>query len=413
MTRPAGAAGYRAVLRTPGVPHAFAAATLGRLSYATLSLSLLLTVQHATGSFAAAGSSLGAYAVASIAMPVKSRLVDRFGQRRVLPLLAAVFAAVLLAVASSALAGITAAAVYATWAAGAGLVAPPLGPSMRALWAALTPDPAARQRAYSLDGVVEETLYALGPLVVGAVLVISSGVAALVLTAALNLLGTVGMAASPAAARHAAPVTTPPTSRLIGPFQKRGFALLIFAMLGIGLGGGPLEVAVVARTQDAGHSAVAGYLLAALSVGSAVGGLAWGHLTHSRRTSTQLGALVSVMAVGGVAAGLAPNLALLALALLLTGVVEAPALIVAYLAADNLVPEGGRTEATSWVSTSNNVGVALGTAFAGVIIDRASAGSALIAGAAVLGVTALLVFSTRGRLDVCSRTPAAEEPATA
>jgi len=49
MNRPVQAVSYRALLRYPGVLRAFTAATIGRLSYATSLLSLLLTVQHATG----------------------------------------------------------------------------------------------------------------------------------------------------------------------------------------------------------------------------------------------------------------------------------------------------------------------------------------------------------------------------
>jgi len=72
MNRPVQAVSYRALLRYPGVLRAFTAATIGRLSYATSLLSLLLTVQHATRSYAVAGTALGAYSLASLTMPVKS-----------------------------------------------------------------------------------------------------------------------------------------------------------------------------------------------------------------------------------------------------------------------------------------------------------------------------------------------------
>ena len=44
MSRPVTGVGYRAVLRLSGAPRAFAFATLGRLSYGTVSLSLLFTI---------------------------------------------------------------------------------------------------------------------------------------------------------------------------------------------------------------------------------------------------------------------------------------------------------------------------------------------------------------------------------
>ncbi len=196
MTRPVRAATYGAVLRLPGAPRAFAAATLGRLSYATLSLSLLVTVEQSTGSYAGAGTTLAVFALASVVMPGKSRLVDRYGQRRVLPVLSVGFACALLAVVGLAASGTPAARTYVVLAAASGLAAPPLGPSMRALWAALTPDPVLRRRAYSLDGVVEEVLHAVGPLLVGIVLTVSSGATALAVTAVLNVAGSTALATS-------------------------------------------------------------------------------------------------------------------------------------------------------------------------------------------------------------------------
>ncbi len=49
---------YRSILRRDGVFIAFFAATIGRLSYAMISLALLLTIQGATHSYAAAGASI-------------------------------------------------------------------------------------------------------------------------------------------------------------------------------------------------------------------------------------------------------------------------------------------------------------------------------------------------------------------
>lgn len=405
MNRHSQAVTYRALFRYPGVLRAFTASTVGRLSYATSSLSLLLTVQHATRSYAVAGTALGLYALASLTMPLKSRWIDRAGRRRVLPVLASFFGAVCVTIAVVATAGVSAPLVYLGLSVAMGLAAPPLGPSMRALWAALTPDPAARQRAYSLDAVTEETLYAVGPVLVGVVVAVSSSATALILTGALNILGAVGIATSSAANRHSDTDGVRPAKTLLGPFNQRGFLLLIAAMLGVGLGVGPVEVAVVAIAGRAGQPGLAGYLLAAVSVGSAVGGLIWGRIHHRRQTSVQLGTLVAAMAAGGLAAAYAPSLPLLGLALGLLGLVTAPVFVVAYLAADALVPHSGRTEATTWVNTANNTGIALGAAAAGVLVDHVNGPAALISSAAVLTITAGAMLATRERLQGSPDTP--------
>lgn len=147
---------YLAVLRIPGVPAAFTAAVLARLSYGSVSLSLLLTVRRATGSFGAAGAALATFSLLSILLPLKSRLIDRYGRRRVLVPLGLGYAAVLCTVAAVAASGGRAAMPYVVLAALAGLLAAPVGPVMRSVWAAVTPDPAVRARAYALDAVTEK-----------------------------------------------------------------------------------------------------------------------------------------------------------------------------------------------------------------------------------------------------------------
>ncbi|MFD5898809.1 hypothetical protein [Streptomyces sp. NPDC060366] len=63
---------YAAVLRTPHAASTFGAALLGRLSYGTLSLSLLLAVKDASGSLALAGTAL-ALICAAVTLRATSR----------------------------------------------------------------------------------------------------------------------------------------------------------------------------------------------------------------------------------------------------------------------------------------------------------------------------------------------------
>jgi len=123
--------------------------------------------------------------------------------------------------------------------------------------------------------------------------------------------------------------------------------------------------------------------------------------------------LIAATAVGGLAAALAPSLPLLGVALGLVGLVSAPVFVVAYLAADALVPHGGRTEATTWVNTANNTGIALGAAAAGLIVDHTDGCAALMGSAAVLAITAAAVLATQRRLQQGGDTPPAARPSNA
>jgi len=196
MSRPDRAVSYAVVLRTPGAPRTFTAATLARLFYGTLSLSLLLTVQAATGSFAVAGAAVGVFGIPGALLPLKSRWIDRYGRRRVLGPLAVSYTTALLIIAGLDASGTAAPLPYLAVSAVAGLLTPPVGPVMRSIWAALAPGPAARQRAYTLDAVVEETVFTISPLLVGVLITTTRPVVALIVTALLALVGALGLATS-------------------------------------------------------------------------------------------------------------------------------------------------------------------------------------------------------------------------
>jgi hypothetical protein len=81
------------VLSLPGAAAFFGAAAVARLGAAMTTLAVLWAVRGATGSFAAAGVTTAAFALAEAAGgPQVARLVENRGQRRILPWSAGVFA---------------------------------------------------------------------------------------------------------------------------------------------------------------------------------------------------------------------------------------------------------------------------------------------------------------------------------
>lgn len=391
---------YVRLLRRSGAGSAFAAATFTRLSYATVSLALLLGVQAATDSFAIAGAVLGAYGLAGVTKPLLARLVDRYGRRRILTPLGAGYALSLLAIAACVSTEVRSGALYIALGVISGLFAPPVGPVMRAIWASVTPTQEDRQRAYSLDAVSEEAMFALGPLLVGLLIVVGGPVAALVATALIAGAGSIALARLTPVGLGGA-LTSPgrPRQGWWGPFSSRGFVWVALVMLAVGLGMTPLEVAVAARATETGSPAAAGYLLATLSVASAGGGLIWGRIEHTRSLATQLLVLMPVLALGTIAAGTVTSVLGLLAALAVTGLAVAPVFVVAYLAADELVPAHARTEASTWLNTVHNFGGAAGATAAGIIIDRYSAQAAFLLGGAVLAVTTLVIALRRHRMN--------------
>ncbi|MFE6872119.1 MFS transporter, partial [Kitasatospora sp. NPDC057692] len=197
----AGRPGYRAVLGAPHAGRTFAAALLGRLSYGVVPLALLLAVRDSTGSYSAAGAAMALFGLASVLLsPARAALIDRHGPRRALPPMAALYGALLLAVAAATARPGTPPPALAALVVAAGACTPPLGPVMRMLWRRLLPDPDLLRRAYSLDGVAEELLFVSGPLLVGVLLPLVGPSGAVVAGAALLLTGALSLVASPLAA---------------------------------------------------------------------------------------------------------------------------------------------------------------------------------------------------------------------
>ncbi|MGW0886270.1 hypothetical protein [Streptomyces sp. NPDC002671] len=82
-----------------------------------------------------------------------------------------------------------------------------------------------------------------------------------------------------------------------------------------------------------------------------------------------------------------------AFALLSLGVCADTLLITSFLLVDSTVPMDAQLEAGTWVSTSYNLGLAAGSAFAGALLDQAGTGAvfALAAGTASAGALVAVV----------------------
>lgn len=364
MSSTSGAGSYRAVLTVPFAAPTFGAALLGRLSYGLLPLAMLFTVQHATNSFTSAGAVVACFGVTSVLLPLKARLADRYGPGRVLPVLSVGAAAAMTAMALFA----RSPTAFLLLSIATGLCAPPLGPAMRAVWRTLTDGTDLVERAYSLDSVCEETLYLVGPVLVGVLLKVASAATSLQVTAALLLVGTLAMAATPPV-RRARGLSTPGGWGL-GPLRAPGFRSVLTTIV---ITAGGMSIAITcaaARAQAAGMPGAAGYIEAALAVGSVIGGLLWGRRRHTRTRAAHLAGMTAWLAVGIGVAAAAANLIALGAVLAITGVAVAPLFVVSYVAADELAPAHQRTEASTWVNTANNIGAAAGSSAAGLLIDH-------------------------------------------
>ncbi|MFF0427916.1 MFS transporter [Streptomyces sp. NPDC004520] len=369
---------YAAVLRTPHVRRVFGAALLGRLTYGTAPLSLLLSVRASTGSYAAAGTVMAVWGLTTVLLsPARAALVDRFGPRRALTPLALAYALLLAALAVAAAGTAPPVPALVALAGAAGAVAPPLGAVTRARLSAMIPDRDLLRRAYSLDTVAEELLFVSGPLLVGLLTGYAPAAAGLAVSAGLVLAGTLGLVTSPAVrgetgseggpAAEASTAGTGPGPRT--PVRTGVVrAIAVSASMGVCLGA--FDLLVIAFGDEHRMPGVVPWALAALSAGSAVGGLVLGTVDLRIPTAVRLSLLALGLGAVLAAAGLSPHPYALVGWVALGGLFLAPALTSAYLLADESAGPGRRTRAGAWVNTAFNAGGTAAAAAAGLLVGR-------------------------------------------
>ncbi|NNN35733.1 MFS transporter [Streptomyces sp. S3(2020)] len=382
---------YAAVLRVPHARRTFLAALGGRLSYGTAPIAVMLAVTRATGSYAVAGVVMALFGASGVLLsPYRAALVDRYGPRRALIPMALLHTTLLCVLAAVSWRPGAPAVVLGATAAVTGACAPPLGPTMRMVWGELVGDRPLLQRAYSLDGVAEELLYVTGPLLVGVVIGIASPAVGVLLGALLMAAGTLAFVTSPAVSSIRPAGDPESRTARAGSLPRGALAQPVVVAAGVGLSLAAVDLLVVAfaAARHQGDDTVA-WVLAALSAGSAVGGLLNGAVDWRMPARVRLPLLCAGLGLTLAAAGTAPGTGTLALAAALAGAFVAPALTTAYLIADEAAPPGFRTQAGAWVNTAVNAGSSTGAATAGLLVERLPLGVCFAAAGAVAMVAAL------------------------
>ncbi len=392
---------YGEVLRTPHVAALIAATLLARFPIGINALALILYLREQTGSFAIAGIVAGGLAAgAGVGAPVQGRLVDGFGQRRVLLPLAVVHAAALGGVVGLTELGAPPAALVACSAL-AGFAIPPTSSVLRSMWPSLLRDrPHLIQAAYALDSVLIEVIFIAGPLLTAVIAAAVSPAAALIVSAVSVITGTaVFTTLEPSRAfRHDREATR--EAGWLGALASPGVRSLVLTSLPAGVGIGMVEVAIPAFADAEGARELAGVLLAVFSLGSAAGGLLYGALP--RRGSLSLNR-IHILVTGLLPLTLLPLAAAPSMVVMALLVIPAGMPIASLLASRNelvgaVAPAGAMTEAYTWPVTAFVGGIALGSGLAGGIVESSGSSLAfLIAAAAAAGGTVVAV-ARRGTL---------------
>ncbi len=387
---------YRALFSAPGVGRLLVSSVVGRLPSGMFSLAILLFVHGRTGSFLVAGLAVGAFSLAGALIgPLLGALVDRHGQTPVLLPAAAAQAGLLVALVLVTQAGAPAAATVAL-AALAGGALPPIGGCVRALWAEVAHGEEL-QTAYALDATTQETIWTLGPLLVGLTAGFVSPAAAVLLCAALTVVGTIYFASSGISRGWRAERRERRRGSALGASPNLRLLLYTVALAGVVIGA--VEVGLPALAVQQGARWSSGPLLALFSLGSMTGGLIYSARSWALAIGRRYSAIMMAMAVA-----VAPLIAVHSLApvfalSVLAGLCLAPMISCQFSLVGALAPEGTVTEAFTWHRAATIAGMAGGSALGGSLIDARGAGAAFALGCVGVAAAAVLAILGRRRIE--------------
>ncbi|MFD8938913.1 MFS transporter [Streptomyces sp. NPDC059578] len=394
---------YRELFRAPGTVAFSAAGFVARMTMPMTGIGIITMLGLLRGDYALAGAVSAAFTLSTaLCGPRISRWVDRAGQHRVLWPAAGLS---LLALGALLLCARYEAPVWSLFVCAvlAGAL-PNMAAMVRARWTHLHQGSPRLHTAYAWESVVDELTFVIGPALAVALSTVLFPEAGPLAAAVLLALGVAWFVPQKATEP---PVVRAGTHALAGAgrsaVRNPSVRLLASVLVAGGAIVGTVDVVSVAFAEERGTPAGAGIVLSAYAVGSALAGLAFG-----ARTPRLPLPLLLVIGAAGTACTTLPLLWVdglpgLAALVFVSGLFFAPTMIVVMGLVERSVPAPQLTEGMTWAITGLSVGVALGAAVSGHLVDRFGPASGFVV-AVVAGALALLLsLAARGPL---TRTPA-------
>jgi len=356
-------ASYSAVLSRPGVARIMGSQLLARFAFGMMSLAIVLHIQQSFKSYAIAGIALGAETVgAAISGPIAGRVLSKFGPQRLIRILALLSSTGLLVVAFEHTNAILVIAVCLI----VGLTSPPIQQVARAVYPTLI-KPKDTSHLFSLDATLQELLWVFGPVLATMISATYSTTVSVVFMAGVQIVGTFLFSQN----KELGVLKMESSKKRLGGVLKKPIVManvLINLMLVASFGGAEVGTVAVLGIRDAG------VVIAVLSLGSIVGGFAFG---HRAKTKWALLKFVGVTTVGYLAVFLHPtDLIWITICWFVAGLGVAPAFATMASMISLSFKAGDSAEAYGWANTAQLLGYSGGAAIAGIIIDNLYPGAA-------------------------------------
>lgn len=365
---------YKSLFDGPGRLWFLTATAIGRTPSAMKALSCILLVQQITGSYGMAGL-VGATQtlVAALLAPVLARLIDVRGERGVLTwsMLAHIIGVIALIWAAYSDLPEASMLVGAAIIGGSSVQ---FGSLSRARWVRELGRGRGLEKAYSLESMVDELGFVIGPMLVVPLCLQVHPTAGILASMIFTIIGTLMLLARPADASQTSRMSSPITAqdhRNGGSVVKiPAVQLIIASLLCMGVLFGAAEIVIVSFAEHHGSPNAASYVAAIFAIGSLLGAVFYGARQWPGSTPVKIMVTYWWIGLGTIPMLLAPNIPAMAVAVFITGLAISPGMIVGNLFVEQIAPPSKLTEAFAWLGSAMATGAAIGSIIAGYLVDE-------------------------------------------
>lgn len=369
---------------------------IARMPVSMVGIGVLMYVQAERGSYTIAGALSGSISVAAaIGGPLSSRLVDKLGQHRLLPIQVSIILfssiALIILIPSDVHAG-----YLFIFSITSGLAHPTIGALVRARWTALLKAGPILLTAFSIESMIDELIFIFGPTVAAVTSVQIHPAAPQIIAAALLVTGGLWLASM----RDSEPEIHPHHSKHGRPVIFTNGLIYLWAIhLAIGAFFGAIETSIIAFTERADKPIYGGIIMALWAFGSLVGGFIYGGLNFKTSLPKQIILISFLLVPASVGLIFIDSISTLAILSIAAGVGISPLLIAAATITQRRSPVGRTTEAIATMYSGIGLGFAGAAAVAGWLIDNHGTNYSFAIGAIAALITFVITVFGRNKFN--------------
>ncbi|MDA2100809.1 MFS transporter [Bacillus thuringiensis] len=384
---------YREIFSAPGTKGFSLAGFIARMPISMMDIGIVTMLSQVSGDYWLAGAVAATFTLSSALLaPHISRMADQLGQSRILlPTTGiSVFFTILLLLCTKYEAPYWTLFLSALC---AGCM-PNMSAMVRARWTKLYRGSHKLHTAFSFESVVDEICFIIGPVLSVSLSVMFFPEAAPLLSSVFLTIGVClfTMQKSTEPPVHPRDITNNGTVFKIGSLR-----VLVFTLIAIGTIFGTIDVVSVAFAEQQGNTVAASFVLSVYAIGSCLAGLIFGTLKLNTPPYNQFLIAVTLSMITMLPLVFVNSITWLVVIVFFAGLSVAPTMIITMGLVEKIVPESKITEGMTWAITGLGIGVSLGSAIAGLVIDNFGAhvgfNVAIIEGGLALTI-ALLGYKT-------------------